>query len=115
MHGPLEVSVIQYDHRVLAPQLQRAFGQILARLTGDVAARLGAAGEAEEVGCGDQRSTESRPRPVSTWKRSVGQAGLPQKLHRVERGEGGDLGRLQQHRVTGQQRRNGVRHAIVKG
>ena len=44
--GPAEVGVIQHDHRVLAPQFERALGQILAGLAGNTPAGFGAAGEA---------------------------------------------------------------------
>ena len=54
------------------------------------------------------------PRPVATWKTSLGDPGLGEHLRHQQRGERRDLRRLHDHRVAGGQRRDAVAERVVE-
>ena len=115
--GALEVGVGEHDHRVLAAELERHRGERARGALHDLLAGRGRAGEHHHVDLVDQRLRRSRRRPVATWKTPSGRPHSRIALGHQQRGERRDLGRLEDDRVAGGQRRDavaeGVRQRVV--
>ena len=54
------------------------------------------------------------PRPVATWKTPSGRPALGEHLGHQQRGQRGDLGRLEDDRVAGRERRDAVAERVVE-
>ena len=112
--GSLEVGVGQHDHRVLAAELETDRGERLSRLRHHLLAGRHRAGEHHVVDLVDQRRA-GLPAPGGDREDAVRDPAFGQHLGHQQRGQRGDLGRLQDHRVAGGERRDAVAEGVVEG
>ena len=108
LDSSVQVRIVHHDHRVLASELGRAVDQTLAALRCDPATRFGRAGEHHVVGDVEQRRADRGATAEHDLPEVLGNAGADREVSCEECRQRCLVVGLLHHRVTGQQRRDGV-------
>jgi hypothetical protein len=96
--------VEQHDHGVLAAELEGAGDEVAAAGLAHLASGAHAAGEADLVDAGLDQGGAGLAVALDDVEQPVRQAGLGEEIEHETPGEGRDLGRLDHHRVAGEER-----------
>ena len=99
----VQVDVVEHDHRVLAAELEAGADEVLSRALPDEATGLGGAGEHHVVGVVDHRRSGDGTLAAHHLEQPLGQAGLVEQVHAVQRGQRRLVVGLEHHAVAGHQ------------